>query len=263
MLKVVINACSLFYFQSDTFRQEDFSSSRNWKEWTYTFQLNLLFEHLRGLNKIDLICINPINMLLNPTKYKRGPGLDQISGSGLVSGGLLEQPVVTRRETGTQGLEIAVPRHSGGLDFIMPRRETRIDELDSLFSSPLTSPERGFGYPTRTSGGASPQQMGLSIGTVPNGQWQHRVRGNFSTGNAVRKEGLVWPCGFVSCSGILTHGDGGKNREIMQNFSQQLVERSAAQQVMAPAATGNGGIGLSGQPPRQWLVPTEEVRQYL
>jgi hypothetical protein len=150
--------------------------------------MNLLFEHLRGLNKIDPICINPVDVLLNPAKYKGGAGLDQSNSRGLVYGGLLEQPVVTRRETGTQRLDIAVPRHSGGLDISMPRRDTRIDELDSLFSSPLTSPERGFGYPTH-------QQMGPSIGTVPNGQWQHSVRDDFSTGNAVRKTGLLWPCG--------------------------------------------------------------------
>jgi hypothetical protein len=30
---------------------------------------------------------------------------------------------------------------------------------------------------------------------MPNGQWQHSVRGDFSTRNAVRKTGLVWPCG--------------------------------------------------------------------
>jgi hypothetical protein len=44
----------------------------------------------------------------------------------------------------------------------------------------------------------------------------------------------------------------------LQNFSQQLVERSAAQQVMAPMATANGAIGLSGQPPGQLLVLTEK-----
>jgi hypothetical protein len=49
----------------------------------------------------------------------------------------------------------------------------------------------------------------------------------------------------------------------MQDFSQQLVERSPAQQGMAQKATANGGIGLSGQPPGQLRVPTEEVRQYL
>jgi hypothetical protein len=154
MLKIEINASSLFYFQSDTFRQEDFSSSKNWKEWTYTFQLNMLFEHMQGLNKIDPICINPVEVQLNPTKYKGGPGLDQISASGLVRGGLLEQPVVTRRETGTQGLDIAVPCHSGGLDFLMPRRHTRLEECEQLLrESPLATPERGFGYPNGTSAG--------------------------------------------------------------------------------------------------------------
>jgi hypothetical protein len=59
----------------------------------------------------------------------------------------------------------------------------------------------------------------------------------------------------VSCIGILTHGGGGKNCEIMQNFSQRVVERSAAQQVMAPTVTANGGIGLSWQPQGQQLVP--------
>jgi hypothetical protein len=205
MLKIEINASSLFYFQSDTFRQEDFSSSKNWKEWTYTFQLNMLFEHMRGLNKIDPICINPVEVQLNPTKYKAGSGLDQISGSGLVRGGLLEQPVVTRRETGTQGLDIAVPRHRGGLDFRMPQ-QPEIEDFDSLLQvSPLPTPERGFGYPTRTSGGASHLGMGLSIGTVPNGQWHHRVRGDFSTGNVVRKAGFVWPCVVLFLVSVYTN----------------------------------------------------------
>jgi hypothetical protein len=85
--------------------------------------------------------------------------------------------------------------------------ETNASKADSS----LTSPECGFGYPTVTSGGAIHQQMGLLIGTVPNGQWQHRVHGNFSTGNVVRKAGLWCGCVVLFLVSVYLHmGVGGR-----------------------------------------------------
>jgi hypothetical protein len=49
----------------------DYSKSEKWKEWTHTFQLDLLFEHLGELGKVDKMCINPIEVLLYPDKLKK------------------------------------------------------------------------------------------------------------------------------------------------------------------------------------------------
>ena len=37
---------------------------------------------MQGLNKIDPICFNPIDVQLNPAKYKRDGVLDHIYGGG-------------------------------------------------------------------------------------------------------------------------------------------------------------------------------------
>jgi hypothetical protein len=56
----------------------DYSKSEKWKEWTHTFQLDLLFEHLGELGKVDKMCINPIEVLLYPDKLKKNGALDHV-----------------------------------------------------------------------------------------------------------------------------------------------------------------------------------------
>jgi hypothetical protein len=53
-------------------------SNKDWKEWTQSMQLALLFEHFKRVGKINAMWINPVDAWLHPWLYNQDPKMQSL-----------------------------------------------------------------------------------------------------------------------------------------------------------------------------------------